>query len=160
VPKPANSDRSPSLLARSPDGRRSKRTTRARPRVPVRPTTPDAGPPLSARPRGLVLVSRDRRSALAAAGRAPHPRWRDTRFTAEGARGPAWQVAAERRDARGPAAPRGPGALPTVGAFRGHVREIFPRRHASSRPRSLSRDRRSVSGDGCPRGAAVSPPAI
>jgi hypothetical protein len=38
------------ILDRSPDGRRSKRTTRPRPRVPVRPTTPDAGPPLSARP--------------------------------------------------------------------------------------------------------------
>jgi hypothetical protein len=38
------------ILDRSPDGRRSKRTTRPRPRVPVRPTTPDEGPPLSGRP--------------------------------------------------------------------------------------------------------------
>lgn len=64
-----------------------ERTTRACPRVPVVSPT-RRGPSPVASPASCSLVSRDRRSAFAPPI-GPHPNRRDSRFTAEGARGPA-----------------------------------------------------------------------
>jgi hypothetical protein len=90
----------------------------------------------------FLVKRRDRRSANARAVPAARPRWRegDTRFAAEGARGPAWQGRAGPRDRPARAARRSWRSAATCAGPAGRrVRsvlfrsgEIFPRRDASS----------------------------